>query len=240
MPHSLRAALRATTSALPQGWPLGRRIVKAFAHADLSRDERLVGYFEWIARTARRGLYTDATRDRLDRSRPYDPLLESVQQLDERVHAVNRALYLDARYFLVDHNLNYTDKMAMAHGVEVRVPLLAADLVRFAASLPLDDKLRGSTGKWILREAMRDRLPREILRRSKTGFGVPLRSWIHRELATLVGDVLAPDALRRRGLFDPDAVVGLIRDDRAGRVDAAYPILALTCIELWCRTFCDS
>jgi asparagine synthase (glutamine-hydrolysing) len=148
-------------------------------------------------------------------------------------------LYLDGRYFLPDHNLNYTDKMAMATGVEVRVPLLAVDLVRFASQLPVGHKLHGRTGKWILRRAVAGLLPPEVLSRSKTGFGVPLRTWLHRELAPLVGDVLSRASLSRRGLFDPTAVQRLLEADRSGRIDAAYPILALVCVELWCRAFLE-
>ena len=142
-------------------------------------------------------------------------------------------------YFLPDHNLNYTDKMAMAHGVEVRVPLLAVDIARFGSRLPIHEKLRGRTGKWLLREAVRDLLPPEVLTRAKTGFGVPLRSWLHRELGELVGDVLSPTSLSHRRIFDPTAVSDLVAADRAGRVDAAYPILAIMAVELWCRAFLE-
>jgi asparagine synthase (glutamine-hydrolysing) len=170
---------------------------------------------------------------------PYQPLLDSVRRLPRGVHPINRVLYLDGRYFLPDHNLNYTDKMAMAVGVEVRVPLLAVGMARFGASLPIRYKLRGRTGKWILREAARDLLPEAVLSRSKTGFGVPLRTWLHGDLAPLLGDVLSSESLSRGGLFDPAAVQRLVESDRAGRVDAAYPILAVVCVELWRRAFLE-
>jgi asparagine synthase (glutamine-hydrolysing) len=67
-----------------------------------------------------------------------------------------------------------------------------------------------------------------------------LRSWLHGELAPLVEDVLSPASLTRRKLFDPGAIAKLLEDDRSGRLDAAYPILAIVCIELWCRAFLDA
>jgi asparagine synthase (glutamine-hydrolysing) len=66
-----------------------------------------------------------------------------------------------------------------------------------------------------------------------------LRHWLRHELREWVGDILSADTLRRRGLFDPKAVAALVADDQAGRVDAAYTILGLVCIEIWCREFMD-
>ena len=83
-------------------------------------------------------------------------------------------------------------------------------------------------------------LPREAIYREKTGFGAPLRRWIRSELSELVGDVLSPVRLRERGLFDSAAVTALIEKNRRGEVDAAYPIFALCCVELWCRRFVDA
>jgi asparagine synthase (glutamine-hydrolysing) len=129
--------------------------------------------------------------------------------------------------------------MAMASGVEVRVPLLDPDLVALAARLPVSVKQKGRAGKWVLREAMRPMLPREVLHRSKAGFGAPLRHWLRDPLRSVVDGVLSEASLTRRGLFDPAAVRRLVERDRAGRVDAAYAIFGLVCIELWCRMFVD-
>jgi asparagine synthase (glutamine-hydrolysing) len=82
-------------------------------------------------------------------------------------------------------------------------------------------------------------LPREVIYRPKTGFGAPLRRWIRGELGDLLADVLSPQRLRERGLFDPVRVQTLLEQNRRGEVDAAYPILSLCCVELWCRHFID-
>jgi asparagine synthase (glutamine-hydrolysing) len=148
-------------------------------------------------------------------------------------------LALEQRFFLGDHNLPYADKMSMAASVEVRVPFLDPELVALANALPSAAKLRGRHGKWALRRALRPHLPAEVLSRPKTGFGAPLRRWLRGELIGWVDDLLSPARLGARGLFDAQAVRALIDADRRGRVDAAYPILALCCIELWCRRFVD-
>jgi asparagine synthase (glutamine-hydrolysing) len=73
----------------------------------------------------------------------------------------------------------------------------------------------------------------------KSGFGVPLRHWLRNELRPMMEDTLSDESLRRRGLFDPIAVRRMVDRDRAGRIDAAYTILSMVCIELWCRMFQD-
>ena len=101
-------------------------------------------------------------------------------------------------------------------------------------------KQRGRHGKWVLKKAIERYLPDEIVHRPKAGFGAPLRRWLQHDLRELVDDTLSSATLRYRGLFDPVAVDALIADDRAGRIDAAYTILGLMCIEIWCRNFLDS
>ena len=129
--------------------------------------------------------------------------------------------------------------MSMAAGVEVRVPFLDADVVGLAARLPVRVKQRGRTGKWVLKKAMEPHLPREVIHRPKTGFGAPLRRWLRHDLNGLVAELLSPETLRRRGLFDPEAVGRLLAQDRAGRMDGTYTIFGLMAIELWCRGFLD-
>ena len=152
---------------------------------------------------------------------------------------VERALRLEQHYFLIDHNLNYTDKTGMAAGVEVRVPFLDPDLMAFAATMPTAFKLRGRETKWALRKAMEPHLPRHIIYRPKTGFGVPLRAWMRSGLQPMMADLLAPATVERRGLFNPAAVAELRAATEAGRVDGHYSLLALMAIELWCRAFVD-
>jgi asparagine synthase (glutamine-hydrolysing) len=100
-------------------------------------------------------------------------------------------------------------------------------------------KQHGRHGKWVLKQAMHPLLPRDVIYRPKTGFGAPLRRWLRGELSDFVNDVLSPARVRRRGIFDAAAVSDLVARDRNGQIDAAYPILALLCVELWCRHFVD-
>ena len=234
---SARHSLRTISSCLSQSGALGRRLTKAFAHADLTPDQRLTGYFLWAEPERLRGLFAAEHRAMLAAEAIDQPLRDFLLNLPKSMAPINRMLALEQRFFLADHNLLYTDKMSMAMGVEVRVPFLDNDLVRLANVLPHGLKQRGAEGKWVLKKAMEPYLPHEVIYRPKTGFGAPVRRWLRHELREMVGDLLSADTVRRRGLFDTAAVSRLIEDDSNGRVDATYTILGLMCIELWFRQF---
>ena len=127
--------------------------------------------------------------------------------------------------------------MSMAASVETRVPFLDLDLVEYAASLPIAFKQNGNVGKWILKKAMKNYLPQDVIYRKKTGFGVPLRFWLKNNLRAMVVDLLSEQSINQRGLFNAGAVKKLIADNQTGKIDATYPIFSLLCIELWCRRF---
>lgn len=239
LPVSIRKRLAAAAGRLDQRQALGRRLSKLFAHAGEEGDARLAGYFAWARESDLRALYTPAFQAAVGAERANQPMLDFLAQLPDGATPLERMLVLEQRFFLADHNLIYTDKMSMAAGVEVRVPFLDLDLVEFAAHLPDRFKQRGREGKWILKKAMEPYLPHDVIYRPKTGFGAPLRRWMRFELRELLGDLLSAESLRRRGLFDPVAVQRLIADNDAGRVDAAYTLLSLLCIEIWCRSFLD-
>ncbi|CAG1003883.1 asparagine synthase (glutamine-hydrolysing) [Myxococcaceae bacterium] len=237
LPQAVRAGLATASRHLPARPAVLRRMGKAFQYAGLNGDARLASYFDWLAPEGVDGLLAPELRAA---SQGENPLVASLAGLPPDTPAINRMLYLECRHFLADHNLNYTDKMGMAAGVEVRVPLLDQDLVALAARLPVEYKQRGAEGKWIFKKAMEGILPDDVIYRPKTGFGAPLRAWLHGPLKESLGDLISTDSLRRRGWFDPDAVARLLEADRTGRVDASYPLFAVLCVELWARIFLDN
>jgi len=171
----------------------------------------------------------------------YDPLAahRSYLMKDSGGDLLSRLLYVDAKTFLPCLNLTYTDKMGMAASVEVRVPLLDDEIVRLAAEMPSDLKLRGLRRKYIFKRSQEGVLPREIIRRRKAGFGAPVRSWLVGQLTPLVADLLAPQTLLDRGFVDPAVVAHLQAENSAGRADNSLRLYALLTLELWCQTFLD-
>ena len=240
LPAGARKLIAAASRSMPVGGPAGRRLRRALQFADHDGDSRIASYFSWIQPSVQRGLYASPMRAVLERENTLAPLLESLSALSPGVAPLDRMLYLEGKHFLADHNLNYTDKMGMARGVEIRVPLLDIELIDLATRIPPAFKQRGRVGKWVFKQAMEGILPREIIHRPKTGFGAPLRSWLQDQLRPLVDEVLSDVSLRRRGLFDPHAVRALRALDDAGRVDGTNTLFALLLIELWCRIFLDA
>jgi asparagine synthase (glutamine-hydrolysing) len=225
------------------GWlgrqPWFRRMNKVFVHANLPAEERLIAYFYWSGDQVRRSLYSPELAAELSEVDTAEPLRASLRRIPTERDPLNRMLYLEAKHFLADHNLNYTDKASMAVGVEVRVPLLDPDLVDFATRIPTWMKQKGRVGKAIFKKAMEPYLPKDVIYRPKSGFGAPMRRWLHHELREMVEDVLSTESLQRSGLFDPTAVHHLMQLDRQGRVDGTYTIFSLVCLQLWLKIFIE-
>lgn len=152
---------------------------------------------------------------------------------------VNRMLYVDTKTSLPDDLLLKADKMTMANSIELRVPLLDHKLLEFAASLPVNFKVHNFTTKYLAKQALEDRLPKEILERKKVGFPVPYDTWMRTELKDWVSDVLLDRESIARGYFKRRSIEKLIADDvRTQR----YPkeILSLVALELWHRNFLEN
>jgi asparagine synthase (glutamine-hydrolysing) len=240
LPREVRGGLEAATARLDRRWPASRRLARLFADSALSGDARIASYFLWNPESEVIGLYSPAFREQLGGEMATRPLLDFLAPLPDGVPPLARMLTLEERFFLPDHNLTYTDKMSMAAGVEVRVPFLDLDLVEHAARVPVALKQRGPVGKWVLKKAMEPHLPHDVVYRPKTGFGAPLRRWMRGELRPLMDDTLSPARVESRGLFAPVAVQRLRAKNDSGEADAAYTLLSLMCIEIWCRTYLDS
>jgi asparagine synthase (glutamine-hydrolysing) len=177
----------------------------------------------------------------------YGPSMEYFQrvgapQASEGGGTLHRFLYADLKTYLVEL-LMKQDQMSMAASIESRVPFLDHHLVEFAARLPVDRKLAGFSTKKILRDAVRDVLPREILDRPKMGFPVPFASWIRNEWRDVACGVLLDRRSRERGLISPSAVERLLAQAAAPSApwtgQDADAIWGLLNLELWHRTFID-
>ena len=128
-------------------------------------------------------------------------MIEYLKELPDNLSPLEKMLLLDQRFFLSDHNLIYTDKMSMANGVEVRVPFLDDSLVKLASNIPDNLKCRNFQAKWVLKKAMEPYLPRDIIYRSKTGFGLPLRNLLNNELKEFMYEVLSSESIKNRGIL---------------------------------------
>ncbi|MCA9191814.1 MAG: asparagine synthase (glutamine-hydrolyzing) [Planctomycetales bacterium] len=244
LPKPLRSLLRYGTANLPKGIPSTRRLSKLFSYADLTADERLVGYFRWATPPQVWKALSPQSVAQLSVPHGFSDSLQARLSLCPSMGAgsfrLNRMLFLEMSHFLIDHNLNYTDKLSMAVGVEARVPFLDPELVELSYRIPPQWKQRGSVGKAVLKRAMVGILPSDVIYRPKTGFGAPLRKWMLHELKPMADELLSPNVVASRGLFNPDYTSQLRELDAAGKVDVAYMLFTMMCIELWCQLYLDA
>ena len=150
---------------------------------------------------------------------------------------LDKLLYADTKTYLHEL-LMKQDQMSMAASIESRVPFLDHKLVEFSARLPREMKLRGSTTKWILREAMKGILPDEILTRPKMGFPVPLGKWLRTTHRHIVDEYVLGTRASARRIFDREYVASLAARHMAGE-NADEKLWALINFEVWARTFID-
>lgn len=235
LPNTVRARLECTTRRLDQRRPLFRKLNKLFNGATLNGDANLENYLTWARREELEAFYTPEFRSALIEKAAETPMMQFLRTIPKSIGPLDRMLALEQRFFLADHNLNYTDKMSMAVGVETRVPFLDIELVEFIGQVPVSMKQRGLEGKWLLKKAMERYLPQEVVYRPKTGFGLPLRHWMRFELREMIGDLLSAESLKKRKLFEPLAVMKLIEANDSGKVDGSYTLLSMLCIEIFLR-----
>ena len=154
--------------------------------------------------------------------------------------SLDKMLYTDSKLWLADFLLLRGDKLTMANSLEARVPLLDHKLVEFAASLPANMKLRGKTRKYLLKKAAGTLLPESIVNRKKQGFPIPLDQWLRNEAREMVNDMLRPEIVRQRGLFDPAYVQKLVSGHESGYFNYSKEIWGLVSFEMWMQKFVDA
>jgi asparagine synthase (glutamine-hydrolysing) len=147
----------------------------------------------------------------------------------------NNFLWLDQLTYLPDDILHKCDRMSMAHSLEVRPPFLDHRVVEFAATLPDNLKIRGGKLKFLLRELMKDRLPKSVLTRKKEGFDIPVHHWLRTVLKPLLLDTLNERTIRETGIFSWAAVERTIRAHMERRANLGYHLWGLLVLFLWMK-----
>jgi asparagine synthase (glutamine-hydrolysing) len=248
MPAILRSGIEASVNALPslRGTAMkgSVRLAKKMARsASLAPEDRFIRNCTYLDADQKMSLYTAEIQDQLRASDPaarHHSSFDTVRDAD----FLNQMLYLDTKIFMTSLNLNYNDKMSMASSVEVRVPFLDRELAEFAAwKIPPNLKLKGfvqPTTKHIFRKAMQNVLLAEVLRQPKAGFAAPVDYWLANDLREMVDDLLSETNIRKRGLFQPEAVRRFVEEHRSGAEDWSMQIWQFLTLENWMRIFLDA
>ena len=157
----------------------------------------------------------------------------------EHATELDRLLYIAMRNELACDMLVKVDRMSMAHGLEVRSPLLSHSLFEFAATLPDRAKVRRFQGKCLLREFAERILPKKIVRRRKRGFSIPLDRWLRTSLADFSRGILLDRRTHRRGLFQTETVETFLKQHASGEISRGREIWTMLTIEMWHRMYID-
>jgi asparagine synthase (glutamine-hydrolysing) len=221
-------------------YPMVRRARKLLKDSHLSKLERYANYFSWLPLPQIKGLFNKNILEKIKDYNPNNYLIDNLKNnIPNEENALNQMLYWELKYFLVDHNLNYTDKMSMATGIEVRVPFLDIELVEFSTKIPPTLKMKGKTTKYLLKKVMERYLPLDIIYRPKSGFGAPVREWVTKDLRSVTDEYLNQEIIEKRAIFDFQAVEQLKKDNINGKIDASYSVWSLLAMEAWFKNFLD-
>ncbi len=235
MPVAARSIVRSLSERIPR-----QRRLKIALNALCQRDDvsRMTNWFPLFNSDTKAALMSDAFKVEVQDSSA-ESVFASALAATDAVDSLSRMLYVDTKLWLPDDLLARGDKMSMAVSLEARVPLLDHELVSFAASLPPNMKLRGLARKYLLKKVCSAWLPPSIIRRKKEGFPMPLANWFRGAARPFVRDLLSPDAVRRRGLFQPTYVERLLLEHESGAADHMALLWGLLGVELWYRCFVD-
>jgi asparagine synthase (glutamine-hydrolysing) len=236
IPRSLRLGMMQPLSRrLPHGaW--GRNFIHNIALDPLDRYIDSVSVFTSLNKTS---LCTDGFRAQVrEQSCAVDCLRDSAVQA-KTGELLDQILYIDSKMYLPGDILTKVDRMSMAVSLEVRSPLLDHKLIEFVTRIPASMKLRGLESKHVLKRAVKEIVPAEILNRAKQGFSLPVGAWINNQLRERMRDTLTDLRARQRGYVKPEYVNKLLDEHERGRRDHSTALWALLMLELWHRKFVD-
>lgn len=240
--RSLPRSLKGLARGLLAGKVAPERLRRAFGHTLLHHETMPDGLFfeswfgvfpgEWQQRLA--GPVLTRALAEADVYSAHRRLYEASCAADP----IDRLLHTDIKSNLVEL-LMKQDQMSMATSVESRVPFLDHRLVEFAATVPSRFKVKGTSGKHLVKTALAEYLPESIRHRRKMGFPVPYEAWLHEGFAPRIEHLLLDDRALSRGWFTREGIADVFAQHRAGRRNCSRQIWALWGLELWARIFLD-
>ena len=237
-PRPLRAAVRAAVAALGRHTELGRKFARTALYLPADVTSLYFDNFAVFSRAWQEEMLRPELRDRIGTAHldPYSVQRAHLESANSH-SLLDRLLYVDAKTYLHEL-LMKQDQMSMAASIESRVPFLDHPLAEFAAALPDRLKLRGWTTKYVLREAMRETLPAEILERRKMGFPVPVGRWLRGPYRWLIDEYVLGERAAARDLFEPAIVRRLVEAHQRGE-NHTERLWSLINLEIWQRIFLD-
>lgn len=174
--------------------------------------------------------------DTLEEFDPYSDMHNFLNNSD-MMDPIEKIIFLYSRFHLGDSILTKVDRASMAASLEVRSPFLDVDFAEFVNQIPSKLKLKRLTKKYILKRALKDKLPKNILNREKRGFGIPVAQWFRQELKPMLLDIFSPERIKGEGIFNENAVQDLINGHLSGENDNRKELWTLMMFQMWKERF---
>jgi asparagine synthase (glutamine-hydrolysing) len=235
LPSPLRSAVRSLAGHLPVS-PRNFSfdfVVRSFLRA--ADFEDAARHPLWLG-SALPGAPDDPLATDLRREHPLErvlqPAIEAYRAAPARTR-LDRLSYQYCKTYLAEDILHKVDRASMAVSLEARSPYLDRDLLEHVARMPVALKLRGGNAKIALKRSCAGRLPAATLARRKKGFGIPIAAWLRGPLSPMLGDLLAPERVRRSGYLEPKVVGRLVEEHSTGRRNHRKMLWTLLSFELW-------
>lgn len=236
VPRRVRGAVCGAVRSLPPSNGARQKLERTFLFKTPDIDNLYLDNFAVFSRAAQTGLLSSPVADAVAGVDPYEAYHDALGRVNGRP-LLSQMLYADAKTYLHEL-LMKQDQMSMAASIESRVPFLDHVFAEWVAALPSSCKLRGLTTKWILRAAMKGRLPPQILGRRKMGFPVPVGSWFRAQWRWLIDDYVGGTRAKARGIFESTYVDRLIAQHQSG-VNHSERLWTLLNFEIWARIHLD-
>lgn len=152
---------------------------------------------------------------------------------------LNKALYFDIKMYLPEDILTCTDRMSMAHSLEVRVPFIDHKLVELCATIPSELKIKWYQKKYLLRKMAREYLPEQVINHRKQGFVGPLAKWLQTDLKPVVLKILNSEEVDRIGIFKPKEVQKVLNDHFQNKNNNDKLIWSLLIFHKWHKKYME-
>ncbi len=198
-------------------------------------------YLSWISfmnPEMKEGLFSNEFKELLD-GHDETNIHRGFLYRDNRLEYLKSVSYLDICTYLPDDLLFMGDAMSMAHSLELRVPFCDHKLIEFMVNVPTKIKMKGFRLKGMLKSMMKERLPKELLKKKKQGFMVPIGAWFQRDLQGYIREILLSERAMKRGMFNRRFVEQMLTNHFQGRKILTHQIWALLSFEVWCRLYMD-
>lgn len=240
LPDRARASISKALHLLPDpdsGWPWIERLKRFVTLTDYPIEDCYFNISSKINQSDKQSLFTPETLERIGLE--YTPARYFREYVNEcnTPDELNKMLYIDMNTYMVDQLLVLSDRMSMAHSLELRVPYLDHNLVEKFASIDPFMKLRFFEKKYLLKKVAERYFPKRFIYRKKMGFSSPIVIWLRNDLEKYMLSLLNRKSIEKTGILNPYVVERFISEHRTRRHNHDMKLWTIMMFMLWYDTY---